>query len=54
MKIRLLPLALVVGLAAAGKVLGTTTESFWGAGTASLQVELRAAKATAGTQLTPR
>jgi serine protease AprX len=34
---------------AAGKVLGTTTESFLGAGTASLQVDLKAAKATAGT-----
>ena len=33
---------------AAGKVLGTTTESTLGAGTASLQVDLKAAGATPG------
>jgi serine protease AprX len=33
----------------AGKELGTTTESTWGAGTASLQIDLKAVKATAGT-----
>ncbi len=34
---------------AAGKVLGTTTESTLGAGTASLQIDLKAAGATPGT-----
>lgn len=34
---------------AAGKVLGTATESTWGAGTASLLVDLKAASATPGT-----